>query len=122
MNSTNRINFVRSLKNLVQQLRPCREVVRTSLKMCHLWGEINIPLKVERKKKSIIPQVKNTLLLAAAEGISIDQAVATGAKMDGDTVRYHLNKMDLKEVREKVNEGMREQVVSLKKKGKLRRC
>jgi len=87
--------------------------------MCHLWEEINIPVKVERKKKIILPQVKNTLLLAAAEGTSIDQAAATGAKMDGDTVRYHLNKMNLKEVREKVNEALREQVLRLKKKGKI---
>lgn len=117
------IKLIQSLKNLVQQLRPCREVVGTSLKMCHLWGEVNIPLKVERKKKIIIPQVKNTLLLAAAEGTSIDQAAVTGAKMDGDTIRYHLNKMSLKEVRTTVNEVLREQVLSLKKKGKLpRKC
>ena len=123
MKSTNPINFIQSLKNLVQQLRPCREAVQTSLKMCHLWEEINIPLKVERKKKIILPQVKNTLLLAAAEGTSINQAAATGAKMDGDTIRYHLNKMNLKEVRTTVNEALREQVLSLKKKGKLpKRC
>ncbi len=71
-----------------------------------------------RERKRVSLQVKNTLLLAAAEGTSIDQAAATRAKMDGDTIRYHLNKMNLKEVKEKVNEGMREQVVNLKKKGK----
>jgi len=113
------IKLLQSLQNIVLQLRPCKEAVNTALKMCHLWEEINIPLKVERKKKSILPQVKNTLLLAAAEGISIDQATATGAKMDGDTVRYHLNKMSLKEVRTTVNEALREQVLSLKKKGKI---
>ena len=73
-----------------------------------LVGRGKHPLKVERKKKIILPQVKNTLLLAVAEGISIDQAAATGVKMDRDTIYHHLNKKGLKEVRTTVNEVLRE--------------
>ena len=84
-----------SVKRFNKRLQPTRTDVKTAIKVCHFFQELNFPHHIERNVKEIETEVKRTVLYALLDRTSIEQAAVAISSKDGDTIRYHLNKLSL---------------------------
>lgn len=63
-----------------------------------MLDEICLPMSTAKKKEFIERAVKNTVFYAAVDKTSVFQAAPIAAKLDGDTIMYHLSKLTLDDV------------------------
>jgi len=88
-------NLLKSVKSFFEKhFQPTREYSITSIKVCHLIRKMDFPHKGQRKMMEIKEEVKKTVLGAVVDQTSIEQSAEQFSTKDGDTIRYHLNKLD----------------------------
>lgn len=95
-----------SVKRFRKRLQPTRESVKESIKVCHFLQEMDVPHHIQRNVEVIEPEVKGTVLYALLDQTSIEQAAEAVSSKNGDTIRYHLNKLSLNDIEQVCKEQL----------------
>jgi len=90
--------IVNPIRNFIRRIRPSHNNNRRAYKLSSMLDKLKLPIRTDKKAELIERAVKNTVFYAAVDNTSIFQAAPIAAKIDGDTVMYHLAKLTLEDV------------------------
>ncbi|UJG44373.1 MAG: hypothetical protein K9W46_04135 [Candidatus Heimdallarchaeum endolithica] len=114
-------NLLKSVKSFLEKrFQPTREDRKTSIKVCHWIRKMDFPHKGQRKRGETKEEVKKTVLGAVVEQTSIEQSAEQFSTKDGDTIRYHLNKLDINRISEVFISSFQKCGELLKRKKKIK--
>ncbi|UJG42406.1 MAG: transposase [Candidatus Heimdallarchaeum endolithica] len=114
-------NLLKSVKSFLEKrFQPTREDRKTSIKVCHWIRKMDFPHKGQRKRGETKEEVKKTVLGAVVEQTSIEQSAEQFSTKDGDTIRYHLNKLDINSISEVFISSFQQCGELLKRKKKIK--
>lgn len=110
---------LQSVKRFIKRLQPTRESVKTAIKVCHFFQDLDLPHRIQRNVKEIEKEVKSTVLYALLDRTSIEQAAEAISSKDGDTIRYHLNKLSLSGIEQVCKEQLLNCLAVMEQQGTL---
>ena len=120
MNNSN-FSLLKSVKSFLEKrFQPTREDRKTSIKVCHWIRKMDFPHKGQRKRGETKEEVKKTVMGAVVEQTSIEQSAEQFSTKDGDTIRYHLNKLDINSISEVFISSFQQCAELLKRKKKTK--
>jgi len=114
------VKLIQSVKRFVKNLsQPTKDSVKTSIKVCHSFHTLDFPHHIQRNVEEILPEVKKTILYALVEKTSVEQAAEAVSTKNGDTIRYHVKKLTMKEIDEVFKHHLFTCFATLVKNGKI---
>ena len=111
--------LVSPVKRFFKRLQPTRESVKESIKVYHFFQELDFPHQIQRNVEEIEQEVKRTILYALLDKTSIEQAAEVVSSKDGDTIRYHLNKLSMDDIEQVCKEQLLNCLAIIEQQGTL---